>query len=128
VRVTAVDFAGNMSDYSAQISIAPSPVNSIENLANLPDKYYLEQNCPNPFNPITTIKYGLSQNANVLIKVYNMRGQEVTTLVDASQNAGNHSITWDGKTDTGDQVSSGIYIYHLSTTDFTQTRKMVMLK
>jgi len=89
----------------------------------------LAQNYPNPFNPTTTIKYTLKEQAHVSLKVYNVAGQLVRTLVDdvVAPDAV-APITWNGMNDAGQQVSSGVYFYKLVTKNFTQTKKMVLLK
>jgi hypothetical protein len=95
----------------------------------LPRAYALGQNYPNPFNPSTSITYTLTEKGNVVLDVMNLRGQHVTTLLNGVKEAGNHSVTWDGKNSLGQTVSSGIYFYRLRTDDgFNQTRKMVLLK
>ena len=90
--------------------------------------YELQQNYPNPFNPTTTIFYNLAQREAVTLKVYNLIGQEVTTLVNGIQEAGPHQIDWDGCDSNGKSVASGIYFYRVETENYTQTRKMVFLK
>jgi len=94
----------------------------------LPRKYYLQQNYPNPFNPTTTIKYDLPKSTKVVLKIYNILGEEVTTLSNENQSAGYKSVLWDGRDRTGRQVSSGIYIYRLEAGDYVKSRKMVFLK
>jgi hypothetical protein len=80
-------------------------------------------NYPNPFNPTTVIAYTLPTSARVKLEVYNVVGQRVALLVDGEQGAGNHTAMWDASA-----VSSGVYFYRLSTSDFTETRKMMLLK
>ncbi len=106
-----------------------------KNVDQLPENFSLYQNYPNPFNPITTIKYQLPEESYVTLKIYNLLGQEVRNLVDNIQKAGYNSIEWDGKNNSGTNVSSGIYIYKLDAQSinnfaqkFTQTRKMILLK
>ena len=94
----------------------------------IPDKFTLFQNFPNPFNPETTIKYQLPQTANVRLEIYNVAGQKVTTLVDRQQAAGLRSVDWDGTSQSGEAVSSGIYIYRIETGDFSEARKMVLIR
>lgn len=94
----------------------------------LPTKYALHANYPNPFNPVTTIKYDLKDAGKVSLKVYNILGQEVRTLVNARQLAGYQQVVWDGRNNSGQSVSSGIYIYRLETEKFTKSRKMMLLK
>lgn len=94
-----------------------------------PEKFALFQNYPNPFNPETTIRYQLSQPGEVTLKIFNVLGQEVRTLVNKQQPAGSYSVQWDGKDDLGRQVASGIYIYQLAAGDaFKMTKRMLLLK
>lgn len=101
-------------------------------LGNLPTKFDLGQNYPNPFNPSTTIGFtvpvGSTESKHVILKIYNLRGQLVSTLVDDNRESGNYLVRWDGKTGTGGEVGSGIYLYRLSVGDHTAVRKMVLLK
>jgi thermitase len=92
-----------------------------------PSEYILEQNYPNPFNPVTQIKYSIVDNGIVSLKIYDVLGREIATLVNEEKATGNYEVRFDAS-----QLSSGIYLYTLSTTggvgSFTQTRKMVLLK
>lgn len=107
-----------------QVSVALAGVTG----DNLPTEYALEQNYPNPFNPSTTINFALPKAGNVQIAVFNVLGQEVNTLVSEGLPAGNHSVVWDGRNSTGSTISSGIYFYRISAGEFSQTKKMLMLK
>ena len=93
-----------------------------------PTHYSLSQNYPNPFNPVTTITYELPQESYISLEVYNMNGQQVTSLASKGQEAGKYTVQWDGTDLNGHKVSSGIYLYKLETPDFTNIRKMVFLK
>ena len=88
-----------------------------------PQTVTLEQNHPNPFNPVTTISYGLTSPAEVELVVYNIAGETVSTLVDGPQTAGMHSLQFDGS-----NLPSGIYFYRLSTEDFSRTQRMLLVK
>jgi hypothetical protein len=89
----------------------------------------LEQNIPNPFNPTTTISFGLRQRAQVTLRVYDVRGALVRTLLDEERGPGAaHEVVWDGRDNAGRKVSSGVYFYRMATPGFTQTLKMVLLK
>ena len=90
---------------------------------NIPMKYSLGQNYPNPFNPATKIHFNLPTAAHVSLKIYNMYGEEVVSLLDGYQNAGLKIIEF-----SANNLSSGIYYYRLATKDFTETKKMVFLK
>ncbi len=87
------------------------------------DKFELEQNYPNPFNPATTIKYTLAEQSNVTLKVYDMLGNEVATLVNATQQAGSHQVNFDAS-----NLASGLYLYTIKAGNFTSTKKMMLLK
>ncbi|HCN24370.1 MAG TPA: hypothetical protein DIS65_03250, partial [Candidatus Marinimicrobia bacterium] len=93
-----------------------------------PTHYSLSQNYPNPFNPVTTITYELPQESYISLEVYNMKGQQVTSLASKGQKAGKYTVQWDGTDLYGNKVSSGIYLYKLETSDFTNIRKMVLMK
>ncbi|PJA54891.1 MAG: hypothetical protein CO167_01285, partial [Candidatus Marinimicrobia bacterium CG_4_9_14_3_um_filter_48_9] len=100
---------------------------SIDN-AQIPDVFALHQNYPNPFNPTTTIRYDLPEATDVTIMVYNMLGQRVATLVNSHQNAGYYSLRWNGQTNNGSQIASGIYLYRIQAGSFTKTMKMMYMK
>ena len=88
----------------------------------------LSQNYPNPFNPQTTIAFSVKERGLVNLKVYNVAGQLVRTLANEEFAAGAHTKVWDGRNDAGQAVSSGVYFYKLVSNNFTQTKKMVLLK
>jgi len=101
---------------------------------SLPIEFALLQNYPNPFNPTTTVRYDLPTHSHVSLKIYDLLGREVKTLVDAQQDVGRYAVTWDGTTSSGHSVSSGVYIYRLQTSPdnggaaFVRTMKMMLLK
>ena len=95
----------------------------------LPSSFALETNYPNPFNPSSSIEYALPVASPVLLSVYDILGQRVRILVtDSNHKAGYHTRTWDGRDDSGRMVGSGLYLYRLKAGDFTQVRKMTLLK
>ncbi len=102
----------------------PTGVDPPLNLTN-----YMADNYPNPFNPTTTIRYGIRERAHVSVKIYNAAGQMVKTLVDEVQSPDQvKPVTWDGTNNAGQSVSSGVYFCRLVTKDFAKTRKMVVLR
>ena len=104
-------------------------VTAVDNSENvIPTDFSITQNYPNPFNPSTTIRYGLPQASSVTIKIYNILGQEVKTLVNEDKSAGTYTVQWNGDNDFGYQVASGTYIYRIVAGNFVQVRKMVLLK
>jgi len=92
-------------------------------IVGLPTKYTLSQPYPNPFNPTTTIEFSIPQKEFVTVKVYNIAGHEITTLINDELSTGNHSIQWDGS-----HQPSGVYFVKIESSSFVQTRKMVLLK
>jgi len=95
----------------------------------VPTTFELSQNFPNPFNPVTTIRYGLPRNERVTLKLYNLLGAEVATLVnDEPKVAGYHTAIWDGRSHAGQVVSSGLYLYRMEAGSFTATRKLALIK
>ena len=94
----------------------------------LPDDFTLRQNYPNPFNPVTTIGFALPTAGHVELVVYNVLGQRVATIIDGTRGAGHHEVSWQGVDDGGSRVTSGIYFYRLTTADYTETKKMMLIK
>jgi len=92
--------------------------------SGLPADFALEQNYPNPFNPSTTIVYQLPQPVPVTLTVHDLLGRQVATLVAGVKPAGYHSATWDGVTDGGEIVGSGVYLYRLQAGEHRQVRRM----
>jgi len=92
-----------------------------------PDKYALSQNYPNPFNPLTTINYKLPNNAPVTLKVYNMLGEEIISLLNQDMTAGQHQIIWDGRDFSGKMAPSGLYFYTIKSKEFEETKRMLLL-
>ena len=114
--IEAVDFNGNIDAYGP-VTATPLAAGAV------PDEFALWQNYPNPFNANTVIRYQLPSDDHVTLKIYNIYGQLVATLVDAHQTANRYSVQW-----TAEAVSSGVYLYTLSAGEFSQTRKMVLIK
>ncbi|MCS5646829.1 MAG: T9SS type A sorting domain-containing protein, partial [Candidatus Marinimicrobia bacterium] len=83
---------------------------------------------PNPFNPVTTLRYDLPEDANVNITIYDMMGRQVSTLVISHQSAGYKSVQWNATNDKGAPVSAGIYLYMIQAGEFRKMRKMILLK
>ena len=114
--------AGGFSVYSNNLVL------STDNTVGLPTEFMLAQNYPNPFNPSTTISYTIAQNAHVKLEIVNLVGNTVRTLLNTRVPSGNHSIVWNGSTNDGKMVTSGIYFYKISVGEITESRKMMFLK
>lgn len=110
--------------YSAFAFTGTSSVStSVTDRRVIPGEFRLEQNYPNPFNPSTTIRYGIPHQSVVTLIVFNTLGQEVATLVNESQDAGNHDVRFDG---TG--LASGVYFYRLRAGDYMETKRLLLLR
>jgi photosystem II stability/assembly factor-like uncharacterized protein len=95
---------------------------------SVPREFSLSQNYPNPFNPTTTLRYNVAAQGKVTMKVYNILGQEVRTLVNAVKEPGYYEVMWDGRSDRGAEVSSGMYFYRMEAGKFILTKKMLFIK
>ena len=120
-----VDHLRDILVYFQNIVPLPTDVRDSPQLANR-----LDRNFPNPFNPLTTIRYSIRSQGHVSLRVYDVTGALVRTLVDEVQTprAEGFSVEWDGSSNTGTKIASGVYFYRLVTTGFDETRKMVLLK
>ena len=94
----------------------------------VPVNSYLGDNYPNPFNPTTTISFGLKEAGNVRITIFNARGQVVRGLFNGEMPAGTHSLVWNGLDNSGRPLASGVYYYRMDTKNYSQTKKSVLLK
>jgi hypothetical protein len=121
-KLSAVDFSGNESDPKG-----PGVATGVD-MPELPTVFALHQNSPNPFNPITTIRFDLPVSADVTLSVYGVKGQRVRILLNGQMTAGRKSVKWDGRSDTGTAVASGVYFYRLSAGEFMETRKMILIR
>jgi len=132
-RAEAEESAPRLS--RALLSTAQATAVQVDNIASpLPSTFALGQNYPNPFNPNTTIEFSLGagdgggSGQRVRLDIYNILGQSVKTLVDKYMPPGNHQAEWDGTSQDGQPVASGMYLYRLQVGSDSQTRKMLLLK
>ncbi len=116
-----------VDDVSLTFDSTPAPPAATSS-SDLPAAFALRQNAPNPFNPVTTIRYELPVDSDVRIDVYNVAGRHVRTVVDGRVPAGYNESVWDGRDDAGNRVASGVYLYRMSAGDFESKKMMVMLK
>lgn len=117
-RLKQIDFDGTFM-YSNELVV---------NVGFNPTNFVLLQNYPNPFNPATSIQFQASKEGLVSVKIYNMLGQEVRTLFNEEVAPGRYTIQWDGLSDNGMRMSSGIYLYRMTASDFSDTKDMILLK
>ena len=122
-KIKIVDAEGS-GEYELEIDPAPTAVEEEE----LPEAYTLFQNYPNPFNPTTNIRFSLPVNSSVNLRVYDVTGRLVQTLVAGTMTAGTHEVQWNGQGQNGMQVASGVYLYRLEAGGQVITRRMVLVK
>ena len=119
-RLSDVDYDGNVEYHSLQLMGLTS--------SNVPEQFILYPNYPNPFNPVTTIRYDLSKESFVNITIYDMLGNVVNNLVNTNQSSGYKSVQWNAINNQGEPVSAGVYLYKIQAGDFVDTNKMILLK
>jgi len=127
-RITAIDTQSKESvpsdKVTARVAGAPLDKKGSDDLTkSIPKDYFITQNYPNPFNPTTVIKYQLPKAVNVTIKLYDMLGREVKEFINHTQEAGYYELTIDGS-----DLSSGTYIYRITAGDFTDSKKLLLIK
>ena len=116
-------YGGSASD-SSRYSTPSTEITQVEgNITTIPSAYQLFPNYPNPFNPVTTIKYDVPKTSLVKIKVYDVAGKMISELVNRQMEAGSYEINWNGS-----EYASGVYFYKIETKDFTKVMRMVLIK
>jgi hypothetical protein len=117
--VTASDLSGNESEPSELLWNSGTAI---------PEREFLSQNVPNPFNPVTVVRFGLPRRAGVRLAVYDVSGREVRVLADGEYQPGEHDVVWDGRDGGGRSVAAGVYFYKMESGQFQERRKMILLK
>ena len=132
-----LDMSYDPSSAAATASASGGPVGDprwmsstvgIDNDVNVPNEFALKQNYPNPFNPTTDILFTIEQTSDINLTIYNLLGQKVRVLVNASRQAGTHTLRWDGRDEMGQDVSTGVYLYTLTNGTKSITKKMALMK
>ncbi len=116
-KLKQIDYNG-ASEWSEEIELS----------VPVPTTISLQQNYPNPFNPTTTIRYQLPQKTKVMLSIFNIEGRLVDVLINGFEQAGEHSVTWNGRDHNGEQMPSGIYFVQLIADNFQQVRRMTLLE
>ena len=129
----SVDLSSGQDDYQANITMDTDFATGVQETPAAPETFQLNQNYPNPFNPETEIHFEIPQEGLVTLTVYNALGQRIATLMNGRKAAGRYTLTWNGRTDRGVVVPSGVYFYQLKVKNgdkvvFNQIRKMMLLK
>lgn len=129
VRTVAMDPTGDVPfDFIDIVSGTQGVITSVEERHNVPAVFRLAQNYPNPFNPSTTIEYDLPIVSEVTLKIQDVLGQEIRTLIDERQSPGPKTVVWDGKNNFGQTVSAGVYVYTLRANDGIYRQRMLLVK
>ena len=123
-KVAAVDVHGNVSGY---VLLGPEEVTG-EETPETPAASYLSQNFPNPFNPVTRIRFGLREPGHVSLRIYDTAGRLVRVLVEEDRDASHYTEEWDGRDKAGRTVASGVYFYRVEAGTFEETKKMILLR
>ena len=122
-KLEQVDFDGAREFFGPVVTQLQQEDQSV-----VPTDFALRQNFPNPFNPATEIRYDLPEESSVVLRVYNLLGEEVRTLVSQSQPAGSYAVSWDGRADDGLRLGSGVYFCKLVAGDYVNINKMVKVE
>jgi len=129
------DQSGNVTEWTLEPAFAVGKFGTVVSVEDEPDKktslpvtYELYPNYPNPFNAGTVITFDLPRAERVAVKIYDVLGREVHTLLDGVIEAGRHKITWNGTNKKGEALPTGIYIYQMKAGSFTSTRKLLLLR
>ena len=118
----------NVSGTTCSGSWGPITVHVENKSSGFPEQFLLSQNYPNPFNPSTTIQFQVPKPSHVIIQIYNLKGQQIKTRINAEYPAGTHTLTWDATDDSGLPVNSGIYILQMKTEEFEKSIKISLLR
>ncbi|MDZ7692337.1 MAG: T9SS type A sorting domain-containing protein [Balneolaceae bacterium] len=125
VKIVATDFTGNQSTETFSFERVTT---NTDDESELPDRFVLHDNYPNPFNPQTVIPFELAEATHVEINIYDVAGRYITTLLDERVSAGSHQVTWDISVGSGRELSSGVYFYQVKSGSFNQVNKMMLIK
>ena len=120
--------AGNSDIYLIKTNASGMTPVEEENPERTESSYNLSQNYPNPFNSETIVQYHIPQKSWVTIKVFNMLGKEIKTLVDREEEPRDNTVRWDGKDNNNSTVPSGVYIYRIRAGDFVKSKKLILLR
>ena len=130
LRIRVMDGSRNRLEWTLKPAcVVRDPLTAVQESQPVTAKrYVLHQNHPNPFNAATAIKYSLHKSSHVEIKIIDLLGRQVRTLVAGEKSPGTHQVTWNGKDDQGNQAASGVYLYTLEAEGYTATRKLLLLR
>ncbi len=125
-KISDVAEETNAETFHSEITVVAD--RSIISNKLVPQACVLHDAYPNPFNPITTIKFDLPSSSHVSLKIYDIDGKLIKSLIDSGRESGYHSVEWDGTDNNGQIVSSGVYFYRITSNGLTATKSMTLLK
>jgi hypothetical protein len=128
IEVIVADLAGLADTTKFILTIEERPELHVDHEEMIPEVFALHANYPNPFNPSTTIRFDLPEASNIRLVIYDLLGREVVRLVQGYMEAGYQRVVWNGRTVSGREVPTGIYIARMMTPEYTKSMKMVLLK
>ncbi len=124
-KVSALDIHWNESEFAL---LGPDGISGVGETPSVPEVTLLEQNIPNPFNPVTVIRFSIADAGWVVLRVFDVTGRPVRTLVKGRREINRYEVTWDGRDDGGRLVASGVYLYELDAPGYLETKKMVLVR
>jgi hypothetical protein len=133
VTYSIADASGNVVIFSDSIRVVHDQslkkgLDLLSRSGSTPESFELMQNSPNPFNPSTEIVYAVPEQGRVLLSVYNITGKRIKTLIDAEESIGYHTVRWNGRNDSGEMVSGGMYLCRMEAGVYRQTIRMLLIK
>lgn len=120
-----MDVHWNESDFAL---LGPDGISGVGETPPAPQVTMLEQNVPNPFNPLTVIRFSIAEPGRVVLRVFDVVGRPVRTLVKGHRETDRYEVIWEGRDDGGGVVASGVYLYKLEAPGYVETKKMVLLR
>jgi len=124
----SITIAYDLRDKNGAILSSGVIEHRLEITSSIPGEYSLKNNYPNPFNPATTIEFDIPVSGKVILKIFNLLGEEITTLVEEEFEAGRHSVKWEGLNNAKELVSSGVYFYSIKAGSFSAVKKMILIR
>jgi hypothetical protein len=131
VDIGAYEYQSGLKGGGAKIVSGDTSNSKAQLTPTTPKIFGLSQNYPNPFNPVAVIEFTIGSDhpgSHITLKIYNIAGQLVKTLVDEEKTPGTYSVTWDGKNNSNEEVASGVYFYELKSNNLRESKRMVLIK
>ena len=131
VDIGAYEYQSGLKGGGAKIVSGDTSNSHVQLPPTTPKTFGLSQNYPNPFNPVAVIEFTIGNDhpgSHITLKIYNIAGQLVKTLVDQEKTPGTYTVTWDGRNNANEEVASGVYFYELKSNNLRESKRMVLIK